>query len=126
MLALNIAGGHGMLLNRPHRFPGDSIKCKDETLLGFLSYRVDRLAVYMDRNQCWRGGQVVIPEAVVNDLEMPLLFAGGGIQTHECFPVKVIADTVAAVEVVARRAYVKINKAPNRIQRLRGPHIGLI
>jgi hypothetical protein len=62
---------------------------------------------------------------VVDDLEVPLAFAGGRIETHERFRKEVGARPAAAVVVVARRADRQVHEAPFGVQRHGRPDVGV-
>ena len=48
------------------------------------------------------GGQIVIPQIVMDRLEMPQPFSRAGIQRHDAVAEKILPDAVGPVEIVRR------------------------
>ena len=90
-LAGHVGRRHRPLLDRPHRLAGDAIEHVDEGLLGDLRDRLDALAVDGDVDQVGRGRQVVVPQAVMDDLEVPDPLAGRHVEADEAFAEEVVA-----------------------------------
>ena len=94
--------GHRPLFDGPQRLAGHAIEHPDEALLADLRHDVDRLAVVPHGQQFRRGGVVVIPDVVVDHLEMPEPLAGAGIEREQAIAEQIGAFAVRAVEVVFR------------------------
>ena len=59
------------LFDRPHRLAGHAIEDVEEALLGRLRDRLDRLSVHRDVREDRRARNVVVPDRVVDELEVP-------------------------------------------------------
>ncbi len=125
LLSGNIARGHRALLDRPHRLACNAIEHECEAFLGELHDGVDLFSVDRDGRQHRRRRQIVIPQAVMNDLEVPFARAGIGVQAHQRFAEQIVTGTIAAIEIVARRAHREIHQAAALIQRERRPYVGV-
>ena len=66
----------GPFLDRPDRLAGDAVEGIDEALLADLGNGLDVTPVDRDVHQIWMGREVVVPEPVVNSLEVPQALAG--------------------------------------------------
>ena len=84
--------GHGPLFDGPERLAGDAVEDIQEAELGGLRDHVHRLAVVAYGEQLGAGGEVVIPEIVVDGLKMPEAFAGARIERE-----KAVAEEIGAV-----------------------------
>ncbi len=76
--------GNGTLFDWPDRFPGHAIEDVKETGLARLHHRLDSFAVDGDLAQRRRTNRVVLPEIVVNHLEVPDPFSGLRVERNEC------------------------------------------
>src|SRR5207245_9434734 len=112
-------------LHRPHRLASDAIEHVDERLLGYLRHRLDRLSADRDVDQGWRRRGVVIPQAVMHELVVPDLLAGGRFDTDEAVAIKPGAGAMAAIVIVGRRAHGQIDIAENLVRTHRRPDIGV-
>src|SRR5262249_4262186 len=92
LLAGHVALWHGTFFNRPDRLAGDPVEYEREAHLSKLDDHVRPARLSQHR----RTGRIVIPEAVVYELIVPLAFAGGSVQTDERFGEQVGAWTRAA------------------------------
>src|SRR5262249_1235854 len=102
LFARHIAAWHRAFLDWPQRRSGDAIEDPDEPLLTDLRHRIDRFAVMPELEQFGCGGIVIIPDIVMNHLEMPEPFAGPRVECEERIAEQVRARAVDAVEVVLR------------------------
>ncbi len=59
------------LFDRPHRFPRRAIEHVDPTLLGGLRHGLDVAAIDGDVHQDRSAGDILVPDAVVYQLEEP-------------------------------------------------------
>jgi len=96
--------GHRALLDGPDRAAGHPVEHIDESLLGDLGDRLDALPVHGDVDEVRRRGEVVVPEGVADNLEVPDAPARRGVQADERLGEEVVPGTMAAVVVVGRRA----------------------
>src|SRR5439155_17323167 len=92
------------LLDRPERLAGYAVEHIEEAELGGLRDDVELLAVVPHGEQLRRGRQIVIPEIVVDDLEMPEALAGAEVEGEKRIAEQVRSDTVRAVKIVRRTA----------------------
>ena len=104
-----LLAGHGRLrhrplFDRPDRLAGFAIEDEQERLLGWLRQRLDAAAVQRHVEQDRRARQVVVPEAVMDRLVVPLPLAGLDVERDEALVEQRVARPVAAV-VVARRHF---------------------
>jgi hypothetical protein len=104
VLAGNGRGWEGSLLDGKEWLAGDAVEEVEEALLGGLRDGVDGLAVAVDGEQCWRRGEVAVPDVVMDALEVPEALAGVGVEGEECVGEEVVADAIGAVEVTYRGA----------------------
>ena len=125
LFALDVARRHRTLLDRPHRRAGNAIEDEREALLRELDDGVDALAVDGDRDEVRRRRGVVVPDAVVRDLEVPLPLAGRRVEAQERLAVEPGALARAAVEVVARRAHRRVQQPSLHVERHRRPDVGV-
>ena len=98
-LLRHIAFRDRTFFDRPDRLPGDAIEHVKKRLLGGLRHRFDRAAVDDDVGEDRRVGDVVVPDAVMDQLEMPLALAGLQIDRHEALAEEAGARPIRA-EVV--------------------------
>ncbi len=71
------------LFDRPERLARHTIEHEEESVLGGLRNSVDRLPLVTHRDELRRGGEVVVPQIVVHDLEMPESLAGARIERDQ-------------------------------------------
>ena len=88
----------------PERLAGLALEDIDEPGLAGLRHDLDRFAVVPHGQQLRRGRVVVIPEIVVNDLEVPQPFARTRVEREQAIAKQVVPLAIAAVEIVCRRA----------------------
>ena len=101
-LAGHIGMRHRPLFDRPERLAGHAIEHPQKSLLAGLRHHVHRLAVVLHRQQLRRGGIVVIPNVVMDHLEMPQAFAGARVQRQQAVGEQIRAVAIDAVEIVLR------------------------
>ncbi len=93
-LSGNVAGRIARLLDRKERIAIRPVEEVDESLLGCLRNRIDLHAVALDGEERGRGGEIAIPDVVVNALEMPDALAGGGIESQQGIGKQIVANAV--------------------------------
>ena len=103
-LALEVGRRHRLLLHREQRRAGLAIEHVDVAGLGRLRDRGDRAAAAPHRHQHGRLRQVAIPDVVADELVVPDVGAGLGLQYQQAVRVEVVALAVAAPEVERRRS----------------------
>ncbi len=103
VLAGHIAFRHRPFFDRPQRLSRHAIEDVHERLLGRLRDRLDDFSVSPDVDEDRRARNVVIPDAVVHELVVPLALAGLQIDGDEAFGEQVVAGPIGA-EVIAGRA----------------------
>ncbi len=124
-LARHVARGERPLLDREERRAGLAVEHEHEAALGGLRHRVARAALALERDQDRRRGEVVVPEIVVDGLEVPAQLARARRRAATTrVGVEVRAGAVAAVEVGARRADGQEHEAAREIGGDRGPDVG--
>ena len=104
LLAWHLARRHRPLLDLDHRFA--RIPVQDEEIAGLRRHgeRVDRLAVALDVEEHRRRRRIVVPEIVVDGLEVPAVRAGADIDRDDRVGEQVGARPVAAVGEGDRRS----------------------
>src|SRR5438876_1013640 len=90
---------HGPLFNRPDRPSVRAIEYVKGGLFGRLRYGFDRLAVDRDVGQNRRGGNIHIPNPVVDELVMPFSRTGLQIESDQRLTKQSVTRSVAAVVV---------------------------
>ncbi len=121
-LAVHVGRRHGTFLDRPDRFAGLAIEHEREALFCDECDGPNRAAVHGEVAQDRRGGRVVVPEAVVDDLVMPDPQAGRRVEAHEALREEVVAQPVAAVEVVRRRFDREVDEPEVEVRAHQRPH----
>ena len=111
------------LLDRPDRLSCRPVEDIGESLLRDLDQRLDLAAVHHEVHQVRRGGQVIVPDAVMHHLEMPDPFARLGVQTDQAFGEEIVAEPMAAVEVVGGCADRQIDVSQRFVRAHPGPYV---
>ena len=83
------------------------------------------LAVDADVEQVRRHRRVVVPDVVMDHLEVPLALAGLHVERDKAVAVEVVARTMAAVLVAERHADGDVDQAEIRIRRVGRPRVVL-
>ena len=100
----HLALRHGPLLDRPQRLAGQALEHVEESGLAGLRHDVDGAPVVADGQQLGRGREVVVPEIVVDGLEVPEPLARSRVEREQAVAEQVVAGAIAAVEIVRGRA----------------------
>src|SRR6185437_3111905 len=81
------------------------VAIEDEHQAGFADgyERGNFLAVFIDFDKSRSGRQIVVPEVVVDGLEIPLQLSGVGVDGDDGIAEEIIAGTIATI-VIGRRA----------------------
>src|SRR5262252_8688230 len=112
MLAGNVAGGHGFFDNWKQRLSSDSIKHKHEP--GRVDNHNGRNghAIAMNIDEGWRSLGIVVPDIVVDHLEIPEQFSGCRLCGDDRRAKEVVAGPVGADAIVVRSPERHIDDAP--------------
>ncbi len=115
LLARHVPRGHRLLLDPVHGLTRLAIQNEHERGLADLRECGNPLAVSFNLEQTGRRWEVVVPELVVDVLEIPRQLAGPDIDGDGRVPEEVVAGAVAAVEVRARPAHRHVDEAPRLV-----------
>ena len=115
--------GNRSFFDGPHGFTGDAVKNVGEGLLARLGDGFDRAAVDRDIKQIPCGWKIVVPETVMDSLEMPNSFACFCVDANEAFGKEVIAGAHATVPVIGWCTGRKVDVAKFFIDRHGAPHV---
>ena len=88
-----------LLRDRPDRLAGDAVEDIEHTHLAGVRDRLDRLAVDSDVHQQRRRRHVIVPDLVMDELEVPFRLAGVEIDGHQAVAVETGAGALAAIEI---------------------------
>ena len=92
---------HRAFFHIKNRLAGSSVETENESCFGALQYRRNDFSIVPQVNEGGLGGQIVIPDIVVNELLIPGNGSGFGIQRDERVCVEVVALPFATVEIRA-------------------------
>ena len=112
---------HWEFYDRPHRLSGDTVEDVGEPLLGDLHDRPDRSPVYGDVHQVGRRRVIVVPQAVMDRLEVPDAPA----ERHETLGEKVVTESVPAIPVVRGGAHGQIYVTQFLVGAHQRPDVGI-
>ena len=87
------------------------------------STRAGFVSATLDCNQRGRSGWIVVPDIVVDQLEVPQKSAGPGVQRDYRIAIQIFTFAIAAVEVVSRRADREEHCTGLSVYRKPRPHI---
>ena len=113
---------HGPFFNRPDRCAGFAIQDEEERLLGWLGQRLDAAAVQRHVEQDGRAREVVVPQAVMDGLVVPLPLAGLDIERDEALVEQRVARPVAAVIIARRHFDGQVDQAELEVRAHLRPH----
>jgi hypothetical protein len=119
-----VGGGHGLFFDGEEGFAGLAVEEEDVGRFGDLGDGVDLLAVVLHGHEVGRGGQIAVPQIVVDGLKVPLALAGVRIEREEGVGEEVVAVAVAAVEIEGGGAGGHIDDAALRVEAHAGPGVG--
>jgi hypothetical protein len=123
-LAGDDGAGDGPLLHAVDRFAGEAVEDEEQAHFGDLRDGRDGLAVAADVEQGGRRSEIVVPDVVMNELLVPELFAGAGVEGNEGVAVEVVAGAVGAVEVVGGGAEGGVEDAAGGVEGEEAPGVG--
>ena len=81
--ARDVAFGYRTLLDAVNRFPRCAIQNKHQTVLADHCESGDGLAVFLHVKQAGCGRYIVVPKVMVNELEVPNVFARAGVDSDD-------------------------------------------
>src|SRR5262249_12976025 len=96
---------HRTLFDGPDGLASLSIEDVGKRLLADLNHGSNAPTVDGDVYKNWVCREVVVPEPVMDRLEMPHALSGFGFDAHEAFGKKIVAWTIRAVVVAACRRH---------------------
>src|SRR5436309_3053039 len=102
LLAWNAALRHGPFLEAEYRLPCRPIENEQQPHLRDLGDGRNGAAVALHIDQRGRGGQIVVPQVVMNELLIPLQLSCCGVERDERVSIQVRAFAIAAVIVRCR------------------------
>src|SRR5262249_47751589 len=105
-----IALWNGTFFNRPNRLARHTIKDVQKGFLAWNSHRFNRSAVHVDVGEYRRGRKVIVPNRMVNNLEVPLPLACFQIDADETLAKQIVPRPMPPVEVGCGRFDGQIDK----------------
>ncbi len=81
--ARDVALGYRALLDAVNGFAGLAVQNEHQSILADDRERGDGLAVLLHVKQAGRGRHVGVPQVVVDELEVPHVFARGGVDSDD-------------------------------------------
>ena len=104
--------GNGSFLDRPffdrpHRFSVRTIEHVQPTLLGRLHHRLDLTSIHGEVREDRRARDIHVPDAVMNELVVPLALTGFQIERDEALAEQTIPRTMTAVVIAGRQLHRK-------------------
>ena len=125
LLAWHVALQHLGLRHRPDWRPGRAIEGVDPALLRRRRQHLPPLSVHRDVEQVGRHRRVVVPDVVMDHLEVPTLLAGLHVERHDAVAVEVVTVPMPAVLVAERHADRDIDETQRGIRGIRRPRVVL-
>src|SRR5205814_9329737 len=107
-----IAGWHTPFADGPHRLSLYAIEDVEKAGLPCLCHDVDRLAISPNRRQLRRGSVVVVPQIVMDHLEMPQPFPGSCVEGKQRRAKEIRAVAIGTVEIVGGRTEREVRDRP--------------
>jgi len=124
LLAGDFGLWHRSFLDREERFARFPIEQEKVPDFRDLRQGIQLPAVAFDRHEVWRTRDVIVPQVMMHDLEMPDALARGGLKREHAIGEEVCADAIAAPMIVGSRAGAGKHQAALRVQRHPAPAIG--
>jgi hypothetical protein len=114
---------HRPFLDGPERRAGEAVEHIAEPLLGDLGHGFDAASLDREVDQIRRGGQVIIPQAMMHQLEVPDSSAGLRFECDETFGKEVIARALPPIIIIGRRREGQVDVAQRLIAAHHRPDI---
>ncbi len=111
--------------NGPDGLASDAIENIKKALLGWLSDGLDRFSVNGDVRKNGRGGNVHVPEWVVDQLEVPLALAGFQVDADQGFTEQIISGAMAAIKIAGGRLDWQVDQSELLVHGNLRPHAGV-
>ena len=124
-LAGHLPSRNGALLDRPHRLAGLAIEDVEKTLLGRLRERFDRATVDFDVGEDRCARNVHVPDAVMNELEVPTALARLDVDGDNALAEQVFARPVAAIVIAGGKLDREIGESERLVGGHLRPHAGI-
>ena len=116
--------GNRAFFDGPEGLPGDTVECEEESMFRALRHGIDLFASVGDSQQDRWAGKVLVEQVVMDDLEVPDPFAGGGIESEQAVGKEIHPVTLSPVEVGLGSLGSDVDNAPFFIERLAAPGHG--
>ena len=114
-LAGDVGGRHRLLLDVEKGLAGHAVEQEDVAGLRHLRDGVNRLAVVGDRDQVRIDRQVVVPQVMMERLEVPDALFRPGVERDGAVGEEIVALPVASVEVEGGRAQSREDQSAFRV-----------
>ena len=124
-LARHITFFHRPLGNRPDGLTIRPIENVEERLLGGLCKRFDGAAIDRDVHEHGRAGNIVVPDSVVHQLEMPLALPGFQIQRDDGLAEQTVARPMPSIVVACGQLYRQVHHSQFFVHADLAPHTGI-
>ena len=124
LLPGDVALRHWPFFNRPERSTRDAVEDVEKTGLARQGDGVDALAVVADGHQLRRRHVVVIPQVVMDRLEVPEPLSRARIERDQAVREEVLAEPIATIEVVGRRSGRHVHDPALVVDREGAPVVG--
>src|SRR5262249_10844226 len=107
----HIAWRRWAFFDAENRLTGHAIQNENPTRFACLRQRGDLLPILYHFEEAWRRGKVIVPEFMMDRLEIPLELSAFGIERRRGIAVQGVARPVAPVVVRSRLADRKVHDA---------------
>ncbi len=94
-------------------------------MLGNLGNGLDVPTVNGDIHEVGRGRRVIIPDTMVDHLEVPGPFSGFCVQRHQALAEQVVTGPVAAIKIIGRCFYGQVDQTQFGVCTHHGPDPGI-
>src|SRR5689334_20998901 len=122
LFAWHIRLRYALLFDRPDGLAGHAVEYECKAALRNLRDGWNPAAFDGDIDEHGRRGQIVVPDVVVQSLEMPHTLSSGSVETDETVREEIVAVTVTAIEIAGRCFERQIHVAALCICGESGPH----
>src|SRR5215472_2038470 len=123
MLTGNVALRNRLLDDRPNGLAGRAVEHIEKAVFAGLGHDIYVLPVLLDGGELRRSSLIVVPEIMVNHLEMPNALAGARVEREDTIAEQVVTLAIGAIEIVCGRAGGEIDEAALFVHRHISPGI---